>query len=130
MAKKIVGALGVVFVLAGISGFIPPLAPEGKVFGLFLVGEPGILHNLVHLLSGVAALVAVSSGEAASRLYAKVFGIVYALVTILGFLMGEGELLGILPINQMDNLLHLLITVALLYVGFSAEPKARTRATA
>ncbi|MEJ7662407.1 MAG: DUF4383 domain-containing protein [Hymenobacter sp.] len=78
----------------------------------------------------MAALVAVSSGEAASRLYAKVFGIVYALVTILGFLMGEGELLGILPINQLDNLLHLLITVALLYVGFSAEPKTRTRATA
>lgn len=131
IAKTVVGALGVVFILAGISGFIEPLSPDGKVFGLFLVGEPGTLHNMVHLLSGVAALIAVSSGEAASRLYAKVFGIVYALVTILGFLNGEGELLNILPINQLDNLLHLVITVALLYVGFAGDPKTtRDRAAA
>lgn len=126
MAKTFVTVLGVFFIIAGIAGFIDPLSPDGEVLGLFFVGEPGTLHNLIHLLSGVAALAAVSSGEAAARMYAQVFGVVYALVTILGFIVGEGEILGLVPVNQADNVLHLAIAAGLLYFGFSGAPAART----
>lgn len=130
MAKTFVTVLGVVFVLAGVAGFIDPLSPDGEVFGLFFVGEPGTLHNLIHLLSGVVALAAVSTGEAAARMYAQVFGVVYALVTILGFIVGEGEILGIVPVNQADNVLHLAIAAGLLYFGFSNEPTKSARSAA
>ncbi len=129
MAKKIIGALGAVFLVAGLAGFIGPLAPEGKALGLFYVGEPGILHNLVHILSGVVALAAAASSEAYARLYAKVFGAVYAVVTILGFFTTSyDKVLGLLPINAADNLLHLALTAVLLYVGFSGAQAAEGRA--
>lgn len=123
MAKKVVGLLGAVLLIAGIAGFIDPLTPDGKVFGLFLVGEDSpVLHNMIHILSGLVALAAASSGEAYARLYAKVFGAVYALVTLLGFFTESGEkILGLIPINGADNLLHLGITVLLLYIGFAGD---------
>ena len=131
MAKTFVSVLGVVFIIAGVAGFIDALSPNDKVFGIFFVGD-GVLHNLIHLLSGVAALAAVSAGESAARMYAQVFGVVYALVTILGFIVGEGEILSLVPVNQADNVLHLAIAAGLLYFGFSSAPTARTtpRATA
>jgi len=49
----------------------------------------------------------------------KFFGIVYALVTILGFL-GGGIVLGMM-MNMADNVLHLVITVFALYYGFRNE---------
>jgi hypothetical protein len=130
MAKRFITVLGVVFIVAGIAGFISGLRPDGKVFGIFFVGDPGTVHNLVHLLSGVVALVAANSGEVYARLYAKVFGVVYALVTIAGFVVGnEGKVFSFLPVNQADNVLHLVIATALLYFGFSTVEKARRPAT-
>lgn len=124
MAKLVVSVLGAVFVLIGILGFIEPLTPDDKVLGLFAVNG---LHNVIHLLSGVVALIAASS-EATARLYGKVFGVVYALVTVLGFLMvGDGSILGLIPINQADNVLHIFLTVVLLYVGFGTEGESRGR---
>lgn len=118
MTKNVVTVLGVVFVLIGILGFIPGVTPDNELLGIFAVNG---LHNVVHLLSGIAALAAVAAGGTAPRMYAQVFGLVYALVTILGFIMGTGELLSLVLINQADNFLHLVITVVLLYVGFSNE---------
>ena len=128
MPKTILTILGVVFLLAGVAGFIEPLSPDGNVFGLFFVGEPGTVHNVVHLLSGVLALAAASRIDYA-RLYGQVFGVVYALVTVLGFFTESGEeVLGILPINGWDNLLHLVITLLLLYVGFGRHDDGSAQA--
>lgn len=118
MGKTVVLVLGVVLIIAGIAGFIGALTPDGNVLGLFYVGQPGTLHNLIHIVSGVAALASASS-EATARLYAKIFGVVYALVTLLGFFTASGEkILGLVPINSADNFLHISIAAALLYVGF------------
>lgn len=119
MLKKAALVFGVVFVLVGILGFIPGIAPADndgmrKLLGLFMVDG---IHNLVHILSGVAALAA-STRTKWSRLYFQVFGVVYALVTILGFIIGDGKVLGFLPVNMWDNVLHLVIAAAALYLGF------------
>lgn len=128
MAKLVVGVLGAVFLLAGIAGFIDALSPDGKVFGLFFVGDSPVVHNLVHILSGLLAVAAAASSEAYARLYAKVFGVVYTLVTILGFVTESGEkVLGIIPINSADNLLHLGIALVLLYVGFGPHTDENSR---
>jgi len=133
MLKKAALLFGVVFLAIGVLGFLPFLqfgetaggAP--LLLGLFAVNA---IHNIIHLASGAAALAA-SSSTSYARLYFKIFGVVYALVTVLGFLSG-GVLLGILPINLFDNILHLVIAAASLYLGFGykGHEAKETKATA
>lgn len=120
-AKSVALWLGVIFLVVGVAGFIPPLTPDGKVLGLFLV-DP--LHNIVHLLTGALAVFAAKSGESAVKMYFQVFGVVYALVTVLGFLTSTG-LFGLLPVNIWDNLFHLVVAVVALYYGFGGKKAAK-----
>ncbi len=117
MAKTIVMVLGVVFVIIGVLGFF-----NDPVVGIF---EVDAVHNIVHLLSGIVAIGMASMGEGSAKTFAKIFGVVYALVTILGFVMGTEEpLLGIMEINSNDNYLHLVLALVLLYAGFSKSSSA------
>jgi hypothetical protein len=119
MVKSAAMVFGVVFLLIGVLGFVPGITSDGKLLGIFAVDA---LHNIIHLASGVAALIAARS-EAYARTYFKVFGVVYALVTVLGFVQGD-TVLGLIPTNMADNLLHLVITAASLYLGFSGNKAA------
>ncbi len=116
-ARSVALWLGVVYLIVGVAGFVPALSPDGKVLGLFLV-DP--FHNVVHLLTGALAVFASRSSESATLLYFKVFGVVYALVTVLGFVTGTG-LFGLLPVNIFDNLFHLVTAVLILYYGFGVK---------
>ncbi len=110
---------GVLTLVVGVAGFIPALTPDGKVLGLFLVDS---LHNVVHILTGALAIFASRSSEQYTRTYFKVFGVVYALVTVLGFTTGTG-LFGLLPTNGADNLFHLALAALFLYYGFVEKGK-------
>lgn len=83
-------------------------------------------HNIVHIASGAIGLAAVGS-YAGSRAYALGLGAVYVLVTLLGFIAGDGEeLFNLIPVNTEDNLLHLLIGIAGVGAGL-ATPARRPR---
>lgn len=119
MLQKAAMVFGVVFVLIGVLGFVPALTPDGNLLGIFHVDA---VHNLIHLASGAAALAAASSVRL-SRLYFQVFGVVYALVTLGGFIpplqFGEEmKVLGLTHATTANNLLHLAIAGAALYMGF------------
>jgi hypothetical protein len=112
MTLRIASAIfGIVFILVGIVGFIPALTPDHLLFGIFMV-DP--IHNVIHLLSGVFALIGAIKTSYA-LIYFKVFGVVYALVTILGFITED---LILIHVNMADNLLHLAISIIALYFGF------------
>ena len=117
MLQKASMAFGVVFVLIGLLGFVPGVTIDADNGNKLLLGifEVNTVHNLVHIASGVVALIAATSASYA-RLYFQVFGVVYGLVTVLGFMMSP--VLGLIPVNHADNLLHVVITVAALYLGF------------
>jgi len=99
---------GIVFLLAGVSGFIPGMlhpvpadAPPltvpmgyGLVLGLLPVN---LLHNLVHVLFGILGLVAFG-GLFAPRLYAQIVAVSYGLPVILGLLPATNTLFGLVPI--------------------------------
>lgn len=119
MLKKAALVFGVVLVVVGLLGFVPALTPDDKLLGIFEVDG---LHNIIHLLSGAAALFAMKS-EAYASTYFKVFGVVYALVMVIGFVQGD-EVLGLIGVNMADNLLHLLIAGSALYLGFGVKPEA------
>lgn len=128
MLQKASMAFGIVFVAIGVLGFVPALTPDGHLLGIFHVDA---VHNVIHLASGVAALAAASSA-ALSRLYFQVFGVVYGIVAVGGFLpplqFGEEEkLLGLTHMNMADNLLHVAIAAAALYFGFVHKEDAAAR---
>ena len=121
MVKTYAIVLGAIFVLLGILGFVPPLNPDGNLFGIFHVDA---VHNVVHLVSGLAVLGAVLAGGVYPRLAAQVIGLVYGVIAVLGFLIGEGVVLGFLEVNVADNVLHAVIALSALYVGFTPESRA------
>jgi hypothetical protein len=122
MLKTAAIIFGIFFLVAGIAGFSSSLAPGGMLFGLFMVDT---VHNAVHLASGAAALLCAFAGADAARKYFQIFGIVYALVAVLGFFYGDSPLLGMMAHNRYDIWLHVLIAAVSLFLGFGAARDTR-----
>ncbi|MBI3262212.1 MAG: DUF4383 domain-containing protein [Acidobacteria bacterium] len=118
MTRTFTLGLGIVLLLVGVLGFV--LAPSGGLLlGIFAIDGT---HNLVHIVSGIAGIAMAYAG--ASRLFCQIFGVVYLLVGILGFVAtaSDGMLLGLIHVNTADHILHLAIGAAAGYFGFAAEP--------
>ena len=119
MLKTAAIIFGIVFLLVGVLGFVPGIITTGQMLlGIFHVNA---VHNIVHLLSGAIALITGLTSTAAARMYFRVFGIVYALVAILGFFIGNGLLLGLISNNMADTWLHVLIALVALALGFVVQ---------
>ncbi len=107
--------LGAIFIVVGALGFVLP----SPLLGLF---EVDAVHNIIHLLSGALALAAASAGVQMARMYLMVFGLVYAIVTVVGMSMG-GDILGIFHVNMFDNYLHAGISALCLGMAFNMTSK-------
>ena len=112
MARTVNYVLGAVFILVGIIGFF-----NNPVLGIFQVDA---MHNVIHLVSGILAIIFAASGESAAKSFSKVFGVIYALVAILGLAFG-GNILGLMTVNMADNILHIVLALVFLYVGFGGS---------
>ena len=114
MASLICKLMGVVFVAIAIWGFI-----VGDQVLMFTVNTA---HNAVHLISGLAALACGFAGEKAARGFSLVFGAVYGLVAVLGFL-GVQFAVTQLNLNAADNYLHAGIAAVFLIAGLVPASK-------
>jgi hypothetical protein len=115
-------AFGVVFLLVGIAGFIPGVTfhfmnmgfagreSSAKLLGIFQVS---VLHNLVHLLYGVAGLV-LSSTPLRARNFLFYGGIVYGVLFFYGIVTTYGSPANFVPFNAADNALHIALAVAMM----------------
>ncbi len=65
--------------------------------------------------------VAGSSIADLTRLFAKVFGITLLLLGILGLILGDKLLFGILNIDLVEDIIHVASGLLLIYVGFAAS---------
>jgi hypothetical protein len=125
MQKTMASVFGVVFLVVGILGFVPGITTSGHLLGIFHVNTA---HNLVHIVSGVAALVAAGLSTYAARMYFRVFGLIYGLVAVLGFMSGGNEpVLGVLANNAADNWLHVGIALVALTLGFAPASMLQKR---
>ena len=133
MIKTLAIVVGLVFLLVGIAGFIPGLSPEHTDGNRYVLGifEANTVHNLIHILTGLLAIGAGMASARYSRLYFQAFGVVYALVAIIGLVQGD-TVLGLFDVNGADNALHVVLAVLLLAIGFGvpreADERAETRA--
>jgi|tagenome__1003787_1003787.scaffolds.fasta_scaffold20736625_1 hypothetical protein len=126
-AQRYALVIGLALTAAGIVGFFYSSAfgKPGKVDDVFGILDVNGWHNLVHLLSGLLGL-AVWRSYSGARRYAIWFGAIYGAIAIWGMVIGSGEsILGIIPINTEDNVLHLLLALAgvLAGLGTSATPR-------
>ena len=111
-AKTAALIIGVVFVLVGLLGFV-----NNPVLGIFAVNG---LHNVVHLLVGLALIGAAAAGRSASKGVNSLVGAVYLLVGVLGLVVGDGEL-NLLALNAPDHALHFGTAIVLLAVGLAGD---------
>ncbi len=115
---------GALLVVVGLLGFIAP-----GFLGMHL----SALHNVVHLLSGAAALYfGLVATQAAGRTFCLVFGASYGLLALAG--LGVGGLnntitiiSGALVLGTMDHVVHLILGAVFLSVGLASETGRRQR---
>lgn len=130
MAKTIATILGAVFILVGIAGFVMP-----GLLGTHL----SLAHNLVHIISGAIALYFGLAGTlSGARLFCLVFGAVYLLLGICGYLVGSPAaptmagmggvdshmfkvLPGTLELGTMDHVVHILLGLVFLIGGLMTK---------
>lgn len=109
---------GWVLLIIGVLGFVPGITTNAHLLGIFHVNT---IHNLIHLISGLAALYLASKGEAQAQMFFKVFGVLYGLVAVLGFFGGDMAVLGFVSNNTADTWLHIVIAVVALWLGFGSK---------
>lgn len=114
MIRKLAVIFGIVLLVIGILGFIQVFTPSGMLFGAFAVDA---MHNWMFIITGLIALAVGFSSERGSTAYFQVFGILYAILTVLGFSRGNQPVLGMVN-NYADSVLHLVIAVVALYIGY------------
>jgi hypothetical protein len=137
LAKTIATAVGAVFLLVGILGFIPGITTdydtmtfadhhsEAKLLGVF---EVSVLHNIVHLLFGVAGLAA---ARKARNVPPFLFGAaaIYLVLTIYGIVIDHDSSANFVPVNSADNWLHLALAAGMAALGFVVKKRLDTART-
>jgi hypothetical protein len=118
--------IGATLVLVGLLGFLAEAkfdtssgGDSGALDGEnFIIFEVNGWHNVVHIASGLF-LLALSGKHRTAKTAALAFGAIYGVVTVIGLIDGK-DVLGLLPVNPADNILHILLTVAALAVGLTS----------
>jgi hypothetical protein len=135
LLRKAAAAVGAVFLLVGILGFIPGITTdydtmmfaghesEAKLLGLFQVS---ILHNIVHLLYGVAGL-ALAKRVDTAKTYLIGGGGIYLVLWIYGLVIDKTSSANFVPVNAADDWLHLVLGLGMIGLGVALSRKSTTR---
>jgi hypothetical protein len=131
--------VGVVFLLVGILGFIPGITSnyddlkfaghnsDAQLLGIF---DTSILHNIVHLLFGVAGI-ALSRSYDGARNFLIGGGVIYLALFLYGVIFGADEGgANWIPVNWADNILHLVLGGGMILVGVALAREVRDRRAA
>jgi len=115
----------VVFLLVGILGFVPGITTHysdmtfaghhsmAKLLGIFMVS---VLHNIVHLLFGIAGI-AMARKWSTARTFLIGGGVIYLVLWIYGLVIDQMSSANFIPINTADNWLHFVLGVGMIAVG-------------
>jgi hypothetical protein len=128
--------VGLVFLLVGILGFIPGITTNyddlkfaghdssAQLLGLF---DVSVLHNIVHLLFGIAGVALAKTWDSA-RTYLVYGGAVYLALFVYGVIFHGSSSANFVPVNWADNVLHLGLGIGMIGLGVAlSKDAARTR---
>ena len=130
LTRRFALIIGIVYLAVGVIGFIPGLsnaAPQeapsmhvnfdyNYLAGLFPIN---VLHNIVHLLIGVAGI-AMSRQFLSARLFSRGLAVLYGLLAVMGTIPGLNTVFGLIPIFDGDVILHALTALLAAYFGWFA----------
>jgi hypothetical protein len=134
--EKAATAVGVVFLLVGILGFVPGITTNygdmtfashdsgAELLGIFQVS---ILHNIVHLLFGVAGLV-MGRTVSGARSFLVGGGAIYVVLWLYGLLIDKESSANFVPVNSADDWLHLVLGVGMIALGVALSQRVRETA--
>jgi hypothetical protein len=117
--------VGLVFLLVGLLGFVPGVTQDlGSIDGaghqsdamLLGVFQVSVLHNVVHLLFGVAGVLLARRADTA-RSYLLVGGAIYLLLWVYGLVVNHESGANFVPLNDADNWLHLILGAGMIALG-------------
>ena len=117
--------VGAVFLLVGILGFVPGITTDYESLGLAgpdshaqLLGlfQVSVLHNLVHLLFGVAGL-AMAKKASSAVAYLVGGGVIYLVLFVYGIVTDHSSEANFVPLNGADDYLHLLLGIGMIALG-------------
>ncbi|MFK0247186.1 DUF4383 domain-containing protein [Amycolatopsis azurea] len=126
--QLIAAVVGVVFLLVGVAGFIPGLTTNydqltfaghhssAMLLGLFMVS---VLHNIVHLLFGVAGLLLARTPRGAIGFLIG-GGAIYLVLWLYGLVIDPDSAANFVPVNAADNWLHLGLALGMIALGAAA----------
>jgi len=129
--------MGVLFVVVGILGFIPGITTsydglkfaghnsDAQLFGIF---DTSILHNIVHMLFGIAGIALARTIDGA-RTYLAGGGLIYLVLLAYGAIWHGETGTNWIPVNWADNILHLALGAGMVVIGV-AVTKGVVRRTA
>jgi hypothetical protein len=128
--------VGLVFLVVGVAGFIPGITTnlydglefaghdgDAELLGIFQVS---VLHNIVHLLFGVAGL-ALSRTISGSRTFLVGGGAIYLLLWLYGLIIDRDSDANFVPLDSADNWLHFGLGVAMITLGLLLSRERRTQ---
>lgn len=116
---------GAAFLLVGVLGFVPGVTSDydslqvagheshAMLLGIFQVS---VLHNVVHLLFGVAGLLMARTARSA-RTFLVGGGVIYLLLWVYGLVVDHESAANFVPLNEADQWLHLVLAIVLLGAG-------------
>lgn len=123
--RRAATGIGVIFLLIGVLGFVPGVTSnfgglsvaghqsDARLLGVFQVS---VLHNVVHLLFGVAGL-AMSRTVTGARTFLVGGGAIYLVLWLYGLVVDQRSAANFVPVNGADNWLHLLLGVGMIALG-------------
>lgn len=137
--QKAATVVGIVFLLVGVLGFVPGITTnydalsfashhsDARLLGLFQVS---VLHNIVHLIFGIAGLL-LARTVAGARNYLIVGGIIYLVLFVYGLLVDDMSSANFIPVNTADDVLHLVLGLGMIALGtvLTRRSTSGTRAT-
>ena len=106
---------GIGFIFVGVAGYLPTFMQDGMLFGYFMVDG---MHNIVHIVTGVVAIMA-ATRHTSARLFFQVFGILYIAAAVWGYWQ-SGDLY-LFQVNMPDSTFHFVVGVVFLLLGFSRK---------
>ena len=127
-------AVGAVFLLVGVLGFIPGVTSDydtlavashesqAKLLGLFQVS---ILHNIVHLLFGLAGILLARTVSGA-RMYLVGGGAIYLVLWLYGLVIDKTSSANFVPLNAADDWLHFVLGLGMIGLGVALGKRARS----
>jgi uncharacterized membrane protein len=128
--------VGGVLVIAGIIGFFYEASfasgdslKSDDVFGVLSVNG---WHNLVHIAIGALLLIAAGSAARGAALFV---GVLYIVLCVLGFIATSNSGIGfiaendtlikLVPVNNEDNVLHLILGITGVIAAYASRPVSR-----